>query len=409
VQLAHPAIVKVFDVDETDTGEPFIVMELLEGTSFGTWLTNNGRMPAVAAVRLLLPIADALRLAHEKGIVHRDVKPDNIFLVEAEGVTQPKLVDFGIVKMEREGERRLTHAGSALGSPEYMSPEQARGDAAVDHLSDVWAFSVVLYEALAGQPPFIAPNYNALMRQILSDTPASLKDLGVCDDRLSAIIARGLSKERELRFTSMRELGRALAEWLAGQGVNEDVCGTSLETKWLGGAYDGAATLESDAHWQPEARSGFRPRSVAHVPGGQQKSEGAVAGSALPEVSRARRRTATFALALLGVISLGVAGHRFATAPAGGQLAAHVPFERVGEKEQQAPLGAASQKPAMVEAPAVTPEDLPAEPVDALRVDPKAEEPISGASRPSRGARKFRPVNGRRPKGAGRTDLLRPY
>jgi len=239
------------------------------------------------------------------------------------------------------------------------------------------------------------------MRQILSDTPASLKDLGVADDRLSEIVARGLSKERERRFSSMRELGHALADWLVRQGVNEDVCGTSLEVKWLVGACDGADRVENVADWQPEARSGLRPRSRAQVPGAEQKSERAVAGSAPPETARGRRRVATFALALVGVIALGFAGHHFARPPAIDQLAVHAaalgPSE---EKQQGASLGAASQMPAAVEVPAVTPEDLPVESLEVVRERPKAEGPVS---------RKFRPMSGRRPKGTGRTDLLRPY
>jgi eukaryotic-like serine/threonine-protein kinase len=260
-KLQHPAIVKVFDVGETEGGDPFIVMELLEGDSLGTILEAEKRLTSVQAARLLLPICDALWLAHEKGIVHRDLKPDNVFVVQHEGTIQPKLVDFGIVKLqESAGESHLTKAGDVLGSPDYMSPEQARGLEDVGHLTDVWSFSVVLYEAVTGRTPFKGSNYNALLRQIVEDTPPTLQQLSAGDAELSALVARGLSKNPQERPASMGEFGRALATWLIKQGVTEDICGTTLETKWLRGT-DGAGgrarpTFASIADAWPTAERG---------------------------------------------------------------------------------------------------------------------------------------------------------
>src|SRR5687768_10390405 len=154
-KLTHPAIVKVFDVGQTESGDPFIVMELLHGSSLGTILATESRISSIQAARILLPIADALSLAHSKGIIHRDLKPDNVFVVHDGSSVQPKLVDFGIVKMQQDdGESHLTQAGAVLGSPDYMSPEQARGQDDVGLGTDVWSFSVVLYEAITGRPPF---------------------------------------------------------------------------------------------------------------------------------------------------------------------------------------------------------------------------------------------------------------
>lgn len=233
-KLAHPAIVDVFDIGETERGEPFIVMELLSGTSLGAMLSMEGRIPAVHAVRLLLPIADALRFAHDKGMVHRDVKPDNIFVVETEGGIYPKLVDFGIVKVQRaDGAHQLTHTGVVMGSPDYLSPEQARGAEGIDHRTDIWSLSVALYEAISGQMPFSAKNYNALVRQIVEDTPPSLLALAAADRELSALVERGLSKSPAERFATMGEMGQALAAWLLRQGVDQDICGNTLEGKWL--------------------------------------------------------------------------------------------------------------------------------------------------------------------------------
>src|SRR6185437_2465948 len=125
--LGHPSIVRVFDFVTTEQGEPFLVMELLEGGSLATLLNERQRLPATTAVRLMLPVLGALASAHARGIVHRDVKPDNVMLVPGEGdQLVPKLVDFGIVKLQG-AEATLTDKGTLLGSPAYMSPEQARG------------------------------------------------------------------------------------------------------------------------------------------------------------------------------------------------------------------------------------------------------------------------------------------
>ncbi len=268
-KLAHPAIVKVFDTGQTESGDPFIVMELLQGTSLGDVLEQDGRLPAVQAVRLLLPIADALWLAHDKGLVHRDLKPDNVFIVQHEGSIQPTLVDFGIVKVEETAsDSHLTKAGDVLGSPDYMSPEQARGLDHINHLTDVWSFCIVLYEAIAGETPFQGANYNALLRQIVEVTPPTLLHRSLADAELSSIVERGLSKEPARRFASMGELGRALAGWLLAQGISEDICGTSLEAKWLraGDTQTRAARakLGSFAEWPVESGSGVR-RNVLQV------------------------------------------------------------------------------------------------------------------------------------------------
>jgi serine/threonine-protein kinase len=254
--VVHPAIVRVFDVDQTERGEPFIVMEFLPGPSLGTVLATEGRMSAARAVSMLLPIAEALKVANDHGVVHRDVKPDNILIVEDNGATQPKLVDFGIVKVRRDGVSKITEAGQIVGSPSYSSPEQARGQEDVDHRTDVWGFSVSLYEAIAARPPFDGANYNALLRQILEDSPTSLRDLELVDDELSRIVARGLSKQPEQRGT-IGEMGQALATWLLKQGITQDICGTALTNRWLHGPHelrDGETARPRDAR-ERESRS----------------------------------------------------------------------------------------------------------------------------------------------------------
>ena len=231
-KLGHPAIVRVFDIGETEGGEHFIVMELLEGESLHQRLNRELRLSAVEAVRLLLPIADALRAAHAKGIIHRDIKPDNVFLVGDATGLQPKLVDFGIAKLQaRDFDSQLTEKGVILGSPDYMSPEQARGEERIDHRADVWSFCVLLYEVMSGLAPFEGANYNALLRAIVESKAPSLETRCVADAELSAIVETGMAKDPAARWQSMQELGEALARWLATQGVFEDAAGSPLDAR----------------------------------------------------------------------------------------------------------------------------------------------------------------------------------
>jgi serine/threonine-protein kinase len=225
----------VFDVGDSDLGDPYIVMELLNGRTLGRVLATEQRLSAVQGVQLLLPVADALMTAHAKGIVHRDLKPDNVFLAYEGEQLQPKLLDFGIAKLADEASQNLhlTQTGAVLGSPEYMSPEQARGQDDIDHRTDIWSFCVVLYETLSGVSPFRGANYNSLLRSIVEDEPQSLIDLLAADPPLWEIVQRGLCKDVTRRYATMAELGKALAGWLINQGITEDASGVSLDSKWI--------------------------------------------------------------------------------------------------------------------------------------------------------------------------------
>jgi serine/threonine-protein kinase len=192
-------------------------------------------MTPVLAVRSLLPIADALLTAHAQGMVHRDLKPANIFLAESDGGTQPKLLDFGIVKMRRPPQRpeSITNEGTVVGSLAYLSPEQARGLADIDERADIWGLCAVLYECITGEVPFRATTYDKLLHSIVSEDPVPIQAHGVNDEKLWSILQRGLAKSRDERWASMRELGQALAAWLNERGVRDDICGVSLESRWL--------------------------------------------------------------------------------------------------------------------------------------------------------------------------------
>jgi len=235
-KLGHPAMATVLDFGATSSGDPFVVMELLHGESLGDVLGREQRVEPMRAVGTLLPILEGLREAHDKGIVHRDIKPENLFLSRtARGRLQPKVLDFGIAKLEApdETQARLTQDGAVLGSPGYFSPEQARGETDIDLRTDVWSICVVLYELITGELPFSGPNYNALLMAILKETPKSITQHGYGDGALWEIIERGLQREREDRWSSMWELGRALAAWLYQQGVHADVTSRSIKEVWI--------------------------------------------------------------------------------------------------------------------------------------------------------------------------------
>jgi eukaryotic-like serine/threonine-protein kinase len=233
-KLGHSSIVRVFDFGLTKFGEPFFVMELLEGEDLATLLARRGRLSAIRAVQTILPIVHALDAAHAKGIIHRDLKPENIFVAKEDGQRlQPKIVDFGIAKLE-EGDSRVTRTGALLGSPAYMSPEQARGDD-VDHRADIWSLCVVLYEIITGRIPFEGKNANATLYAIIANEPPPLVMFASGDDELWTILSIGLAKDPDKRWQAMRTLGEALARWLRSRGVNEDVTGAALDAAWRPG------------------------------------------------------------------------------------------------------------------------------------------------------------------------------
>ena len=260
-RLGHPGIVRVFDFGQTEDKSPYIVMELLEGESLAEQMARQPRLGMVQTVQLMLPIIDALSVAHDRGIVHRDIKPENIFLSRDQyGRVQPKIVDFGVARLAEAG-RSLTRSGALLGTPDYMAPEQARGELGIDHRVDLWAICIVLYELLTGHRPFAreAGNYLAVLRAISQDAAASIRNFGAGDDALWLIIERGLKKRAADRWGSMRELGEALALWLYEQGTREDMVGASLKTTWLQAGLDGVK-IEAPSQYPPSPLSIGRPK-----------------------------------------------------------------------------------------------------------------------------------------------------
>lgn len=234
-RLSHPAAVRVFDLLATEAGDPCLVMELLRGTPLSKKIEGEGPLSPLEAVRVILPIVDALAAAHREGVVHRDVKPANVMLVEERGRPVPKLIDFGIAgAVGGKGLSKLTERGMVLGSPVYMAPEQVRADADADERTDVWGVCVTLHEILTGQRAFQAATLFQTMKNVL-EQPACRPPALDTQPVLWAILERGLAKEPEGRWPSMMELGRALARWGIERGVSVDAGGVPLAGCWLSG------------------------------------------------------------------------------------------------------------------------------------------------------------------------------
>ncbi len=213
--VTHPNIVDVLDMGEDrDAGGLFIVQEFLEGKDLARRIGEEPALGTREGLTLMVPVMSALVAAHRLGIVHRDIKPENIFLTtNARGVTVPKVIDFGISKvLDAAGDARAkTQTGVAIGTPQYMSPEQARGRPDIDGRSDIWSVGVVLYELVAGRLPFDAPNYNLLIVSILTTPAPPLADVapGVSTE-LAAVIHRALETDPAARYASMAEFLEAL-------------------------------------------------------------------------------------------------------------------------------------------------------------------------------------------------------
>jgi serine/threonine-protein kinase len=210
-RLSHPHIVPIHSVGEGPDGLVYFVMAFVDGESVAGKLKRRGRLPAEEARRIMLETSDALGAAHALGIIHRDVKPDNILLEGSRG--RVVVTDFGIAKAlsSTTGSATLTATGVAIGTPHYMSPEQAAGDREIDGRSDIYSLGVVSYQMLTGELPFHAPTVpGILMKHITERAPLVTEKCGDCPDDLAACVMRSLEKDPEDRWPTADALRRAL-------------------------------------------------------------------------------------------------------------------------------------------------------------------------------------------------------
>jgi serine/threonine-protein kinase len=219
VESAH--IVQIFDAGVTEDGLPFLVMELLRGEDLGCRIERLGRLDLPEALHITAQILRGLNRAHEAGIVHRDLKPDNIFLVDRDDdASFAKILDFGISKVEQRDDvptQTLTRQGTVLGTPYYMSPEQAQGLPDVDGRTDLWSVGAILYECLTGRSPHRGRSYEQVIVSICMNDADDVRvhNPGVSEP-VAQVIARALQRDRSQRFASAQAFQGALASASGG-------------------------------------------------------------------------------------------------------------------------------------------------------------------------------------------------
>jgi serine/threonine-protein kinase len=215
-RLQHPHILSIHDSGEVpgDASTPpllWFAMPFIEGESLRDRLTRERQLPLDDALRIGREASDALEYAHRHGIIHRDIKPENILLTGSHAL----VADFGIARAVADGQAdgRLTETGTTLGTPAYMSPEQAAGERAIDQRSDIYSLGCVVYETIAGEPPFTGPTAQAIMARRFTETPRPLRQLReTVPPAIEAAVAKALAKSPADRFGSAAEFARALAD-----------------------------------------------------------------------------------------------------------------------------------------------------------------------------------------------------
>jgi serine/threonine-protein kinase len=219
--IRDPHAVRLFDIGALEDGSLYLVMELLSGRDLSAVVAEDGTLPVAVAVDYVMQACEALREAHARGVVHRDLKPQNLFLAAGDdGATVVKVIDFGIAKWTRAaGAPTLTQPNTAMGSPRYMAPEQMESADTVDCRADVWSLGIILCELLLGRPPYDGESLVSVFNSIVRDGAPSVS--GARDDvppELDDVIANCLALEPDNRYSSVAELAAALAPFASDSG-----------------------------------------------------------------------------------------------------------------------------------------------------------------------------------------------
>ena len=220
-RLKHPNAVAVYDYGVTEDGLRYLVMELVEGYNLRQIISQQGALPLPAVAEVVSQVCAALEEAHRQGIVHRDIKPDNIIVQEASAGLRVKVLDFGIAKLRELATTNLTKGGSVMGTPRYMSPEHCMGEELDGH-SDIYSLGVVLYEMLCGIVPFTAPTSTAVAVQQVTQAPPPLRRINsFVPPAVETVVLHALEKRREARPQTATEFMR-LVEYSAGPPPSPD-------------------------------------------------------------------------------------------------------------------------------------------------------------------------------------------
>jgi serine/threonine-protein kinase len=264
-------------------GLPYIAMEFMEGEDLEQYLERKKKLPVAEAVDILVEISDALAAAHEQGIIHRDMKPANIFLAKKpDGGVTAKLLDFGISKAPPAlGSPSLTKTSSVMGSPLYMSPEQLKSSKGVDPTTDIWAVGVIMFEAITGQPPFAGESFGQIFMSIVSaEIPPLRQKEPATPVQIEAAVAKCLVRDRTKRTQTIAELATAIAPW----GTTRSVTVAERMRDRLPPSSDPtlAVAPTADMFGAPGKGSGPVPAANIAAPAGNQTSPKA-STTAMPE------------------------------------------------------------------------------------------------------------------------------
>ncbi|WP_305788539.1 Stk1 family PASTA domain-containing Ser/Thr kinase [Symbioplanes lichenis] len=258
--LNHPAIVAVYDTGEetSDAGErqPFIVMEFVSGHTLKDELAAQQRIPTRRALEIIADICAALEFSHRHGIIHRDIKPGNV-MITANG--QVKVMDFGIARALASGATTMTQTSAVIGTAQYLSPEQARGES-VDARSDVYAAGCVLFELLVGHPPFVGDSPVSVAYQHVRETPRAPSDINhEVPPEVDAIVLKALAKNPLNRYQSAQEMRADALRAVAGRPVMAPAVMTEAETMAMTGGLMGAQAPTAMTRAIPNSTTGARP------------------------------------------------------------------------------------------------------------------------------------------------------
>jgi serine/threonine-protein kinase len=387
VALTSQHAAKVIDVGTLDSGAPYMVMEYLAGVDLGEVLHRDGPLPVVEAVGAVLQACEAIAEAHALGIVHRDLKPTNLFVTaHTDGTPLVKVLDFGISKTlgfnSSEGDQGLTASGSVMGSPRYMSPEQARNAKAVDRRSDIWALGVILYELLTGVEPFAGETLGETLAKILSDSPPPVNEIRPdVPEALAAVIAQCLLRKLGDRVQTVADLADKLAPFASPsallsveriQRIARGRAGPTIPSE------DESASNTMTAVPLSDSRRGSRPsRPAAHESAPAWLKSGGASRDAFRAQRIARTRIVVFAaisvLGLAGAGAFAFFGHASASKSTAGSGPGEPASASARVQEEQAAKSAAKPVATAADEAPSPPAPTPAPPP----VEPTYEKPLA--------------------------------